>query len=293
MLRSIVYALAILLASAAIICGEDPNNIHSLPSDLNVPEVTNEVAAAGRRVRIYLPEYKETDLYHVVYLPPEWNNKQKLPVIFEYPGNGGYKNKYGDISNGRVEDCKLGYGISGGHGFIWVSLPFFDTQTKAHTITWWGDADATATYCRAAVAQTCRDFGGDPTQLILTGFSRGAIACSYIGLRDDETAQLWRAIITHSHFDGVRNWNYPDSTPQAAQVRLSRLKGRPLFASHEESVDDIASFFAKYSIEGKTLALPYVNHTDEWLLKDIPERTELRSWLNDVIHNNEHRAKDN
>jgi len=47
-----------------------------------------------------------------------------------------------------------------------------------------------------------RDFGGDPRRVLLDGFSRGAIACGYLGLHDDETSALWTALFAYSHFDG-------------------------------------------------------------------------------------------
>jgi hypothetical protein len=33
------------------------------------------------------------------------------------------------------------------------------------------------------------NFGGDASAVVLTGFSRGAIACGYLGMHDDETAK--------------------------------------------------------------------------------------------------------
>ena len=207
----------------------------------------------------------------------------KYPVIVEYPGNGGYENKLGDKSTGRVEDCKLGYGISGGKGFIWICLPFVDPKAKAHALTWWGDPDATAAYCRKAVTGVCRDFGGDPDAIILTGFSRGAIACNYIGLRDDETAKLWRAMIVHSHYDGVRRWGYADDDSAAARRRLQRFKGRPQFITHEMSIDATRAFLKDAEVDATLRALPYPNHSDVWVLKDVPERAELRKWLARVL----------
>jgi hypothetical protein len=234
-------------------------------------------------VKIQLREWANSSLFHVVYLPKDWEPGKRYPVIAEYPGNGGFSNRLGDRSTGRVEDCKLGFGISGGQGFIWVSLPFVDSKSKTHALNWWGDPDATAKYCREAVAQICDRFGGDPDAVILTGFSRGAIATSYIGLRDDETSKMWRAIIAHSHFDGVRKWNYEDSDADSARRRLKRLHGRPLFVTHEASVEDTAIFLKSAGITATSRALPFPNHTDEWVLKDIPERAEVRRWLADVL----------
>ena len=168
---------------------------------------------------------------------------------------------------------------------IWVCLPFVNPETRQHALNWWGDPTATATYCRQAVGHICREYAGDQNAVILTGFSRGAIACSYIGLRDDETASLWRAMIAHSHYDGVRRWQYADSDPVSARRRLERFKTRPQFISHELSVDDTRRYMESVVSTSQLtfLALPYPNHSDQWVLKDIPERQHVRKWLADVL----------
>lgn len=259
-----------------------PVNLNDIKSDLVVPEVIDAAPAAGKRVRQHHPDDK--DLYHVLFLPPDWKADGKYPVLVEYPGNGGFRNKLGDVSTGRIEDCKLGYGISGGQGMIWVCLPFVNPTTKQHALNWWGDPDATAAYCRRTVDLICREYGGDRNAVILTGFSRGAIACSYLGLRDDETAKLWRAMMPHSHYDGVRKWNYPDSDAAAARKRIARFAGRPQFITHEQSVEETRRFLAGSDTSGLTfLPIPYPNHSDQWVLKDIPERKQLRDWLAKVL----------
>lgn len=260
-------------------------NVHDLPSDLVVPAMTDGAPAAGKRVRQFNAGFEGSEVYHALYLPPEWKAGGKYPVLVEYPGNGGFKNGLGDRSDGRVEDCKLGYGITGGREMIWVSLPFVNSQERKHALNWWGDADATAAYCRAIVERICTDFGGDRERVVLCGFSRGAIACGYIGLRDDATAKLWRAMIPHSHYDGVRRWGQPEDDEASAAARLKRLGGRPQFITHEQSIDPTAAYLKRYdALAGATLvALPYPNHTDEWVLKDIPERKQLRAWLAEVL----------
>ena len=260
-------------------------NLHSLPSDLTVPPPTDDDPAAGKRVRQWNPDFGAMGLYNALYLPPDWKLGEKYPVLVEYPGNGGFKNVLGDVSNGRVEDCKLGYGISGGKGMIWVSLPFVDLKERKHALNWWGDADATAKYCRDTVERICRDLGGDRERVILCGFSRGAIACNYIGLRDDATAKLWRAFIPHSHYDGVRRWGQPEDDEASAAKRLARLKGRPQFITHEKSIAATEAYLKRHdALAGATLVpLPYPNHSDEWVLKDIPERKQLREWLAGVL----------
>tara|TARA_R110002095_G_scaffold152237_4_gene132262 strand:+ start:298817 stop:299686 length:870 start_codon:yes stop_codon:yes gene_type:complete len=266
----------------------EPVNLNSLPSDLKVPEVTHEKPQAGKRVWQTNPGFEQTEIAHALYLPPDWKPGIKYPVIMEYPGNGGFKNALNDRSRGRVQDCKLGYGLSDGAGMIWVSLPFVDSKIGKHALKWWGNPDATADYCKQTVARICREFGGDPENVILTGFSRGAIACNYIGLRDDEIAAIWKAMLPHSHYDGVRKWNYPDSDIASAHKRLKRLGTRPQFISHERSTRATENFLQASKSKGQFtfMSLPYPNHSDEWVLKDIPERTRAREWLTEILNTN-------
>ena len=261
-------------------------DIRSISPDLTTPAVTNEAAAAGRRVRQSIPEYEGTSVYHALYLPRGWSSPGRYPVIVEYAGNGGYRNQFGDVSEGTVEGSKLGYGISGGVGFIWLCLPYVNLAGKQNQTLWWGDAEATAAYAKQAVKLICDRYAGDPQRIVLSGFSRGAIACNYIGLRDDSIAKLWRAFIPYSHYDGVREtWPYADADRVSAGKRLSRLNGRPQFIIHENSVDDTRKYLDATGIEAPYTfrTLEFRNHNDAWTLRDIPERREVREWLRRVL----------
>lgn len=281
----VLKTLLILICSTLSIAAAEPVNLNGLPSDLTVPEVTRGTPAPGRRVWQTNQGFEKTEIAHALYLPPDWRPGKRFPVIMEYPGNGGYRNALNDVSRGRVQDCKLGYGLSGGIGMIWVSLPFVDPKTGKHAVKWWGDPDATADYCKQTVARICREYGGDAENVILTGFSRGAIACNYIGLRDAEIAKLWKAMLPHSHYDGVRKWNYPDSDAASARQRLARLGTRPQFISHEMSTQQTEAYLKDSGISGQFtfMALPYPNHSDEWVLKDIPQRRQARQWLQKIV----------
>jgi hypothetical protein len=241
--------------------------------------------APGRRVRQAVPEYKGVEVYHCLYLPTDWMAGRRFAVIVEYAGNGPYRNKLGDVCTGRVEDCNLGYGISGGKGLIWVCMPYVSEDHKRNQLQWWGDVEATADYCKKAVREVCEQYGGDPSSVILCGFSRGAIACNYIGLHDDGIAGLWLAFIAHSHYDGVRQWDYPESDPASAAKRLARLRGRAQFISQEASVEATRKYLEGTGISGAFTfqPLPYRNHTDTWVLRDIQERRVLRDWLRKVL----------
>jgi hypothetical protein len=260
-------------------------DIRTVPPDLTTPQVIDVGPAPGLRVRQTLPEYRTTSIHHAVYLPVNWHPNRRFPVIVEYAGNGNYRNSYGDVSEGVPEGSNLGYGISGGKGFLWVCLPYVDKDAKRNQTLWWGDIDATVDYCRKAVASICREFGGDPRSIFLAGFSRGAIACNYIGLRDDEIARLWLGFIPYSHYDGVRTWPYPDCDRTSAIGRLQRLRGRAQFIIQENSVEQTREYLQSTGIRAPFtfVTLPYRNHNDSWVLRDIPARRQVRAWVKKAL----------
>jgi hypothetical protein len=277
----ITLLLAQLTASAS---AEGYPDISTVPADLTIPRMETGPPRAGARVAVTPPEYTDTAVHHLLYLPENWEPGKNYPVLVEYAGNGNYKNKFGDVSTGEVEGSKLGYGISGGRDYIWLCLPYVSEDGKHNQRTWWGDVEATVAYAKREVRRVCEEWGGDPDKVVLCGFSRGAIACGYIGLHDDEIAALWRGFIPYSHYDGVREWAYPDSDKTAAMKRLQRLAGRPSFII-DSKLDTTRSYIESTGIEAPFTyyALPFRNHNDAWALRDIPARQAVRDWLKEIL----------
>lgn len=260
-------------------------DLSTVAPDLTTPPVEQGEPAAGRRVRLTTAGYENTEVHHALYLPTDWRPRQRYPVIVEYAGNGNYRNRYGDVSNGTVEGSNLGYGMSGGKGFLWLCLPYVNKAEGRNQIQWWGDVEATVDYAKRTVREVCERYGGDPDAVILCGFSRGAIACNFIGLHDDEIAGLWRAFVPYSHYDGVREWPYEGSDRASALARLRRLRGRPVFVCHEGSVEATRAYLASSGVKAPFtfVPIPFRNHNDGWTLRDIAERRQLRAWLADVL----------
>lgn len=267
-------------------------DISTVAPDLTVPEMTEGVPAAGLRVRHTTAGWEKTEVYGALYLPPEWKPGAHFPVIVEWAGNGGFKNAFGDISTGRPEGSKLGYGLTEGKGAIWLCIPYLNNAGSANALTWWGDApsydpEPTLAYCRAAVREACEKYGGDASRVVLAGFSRGAIACNYLGLHDDETAKLWRGFIAYSHYDGVRKWPYPDSDRASADARLRRLRARPQFICGEAgNADDTRAYLGETGwLEGDftIVGTGFRNHNDAWVLRPSEPRARLRAWLAKVL----------
>ena len=261
------------------------------PSPLLTPTMTNEEPAPGRRVRQTAPEYKGTKVHHSLYLPTDWKPGGTYPVIVEYTGN--YFPACG--STGKVEGANLGYGITGGKGLIWITMPYIEKGRKTNAVTWWGDLQATIDYCKTNLPRICKEFGGDPENVFICGFSRGAIATNYIGLADDEIAKLWKGFFSHDHYDGQRKWSYPNSDPASALVRLKRLNGRPVL--HCSGGDGVKKYLQPHLALGQFtfLQVPVAKifdipegkvihpHTDLWMNKDSEYRRQARAWLDAAL----------
>jgi hypothetical protein len=229
-----------------------------------------------------------TEVYHALYLPTNWNPGGSYPVIVEYTGNLHPPSG----STGEVKDANLGYGLSGGRDYIWVSMPCIEQGGKKNAVQWWGDREATIAYCKKNVPRILKEFGGDAERVLICGFSRGAIAASYIGLADDEIAGYWVGMFTHDHFDGDTPWGYPESDRPSALVRLARLKGRPVLVGggandflrgHPQPAEFT---YLRPPIE-KLFDIPEGKvihpHTDLWMHRASPYRDKARAWLGRVM----------
>lgn len=276
--------LSLLILFPISVTGDD-----GAEKDLVTPVMTEGSPAAGKRVRQVAPEYEGTHVYHALYLPVDWKPDGKYPVIVEYTGN-----KFAACgSTGEVKDANLGYGLTGGREFIWVSMPYIEEGGRENAVTWWGDKQATVNYCKLTLPRICKQFGGDSECVFICGFSRGAIGASYIGLADEEIASFWKGMITHDHFDGDRTWGYPASDRQSALIRLARLNGRPVLAcgggndflrDHPElaKVTILRPPVAKiFNIpEGKVIH----PHTDLWMHRESEYRQQARAWLQKIVN---------
>ena len=197
------------------------------PADrIDVPNMETGAPQAGKRVLYQLPGDEATNIYIALYLPTDWEAGLTYPVIAEYPGNIFYQPQ--GWSPGRPEQCMIGYGVSQGVGAIWVSLPFIDRSVGVGEISenGFGHTDDTTQYAKDVIAHLIANYGGDANNLFLSGFSRGAIACGYIGLRDAAIGALWKGFIPCQHYDGSA-WN--QSNMAGALTRAPNFIGESIF----------------------------------------------------------------
>lgn len=142
-------------------------------------------------------------------------------------------------------------------------MPFVNNDyTECHY--WWGDIEITKKYCIEVINHVVKEYGADSDRVILMGFSRGGIACNYVGLHDDNIASIWRAMFIYSHYDGLRiDWKYPDADRESAYMRFKRLNKRPQLIAQERSVESIKSYVEPWSFQGQFtfITVPFQNHS--------------------------------
>ena len=187
--------------------------------------------------------------------------------------------------------------VSGGKGVIWVCMPYLNNAGAKNVNMWWGDppkyqVQPTIDYCIATVKMICERYGGDSTKVFLAGFSRGSIACNYIGLHNDKIASLWRGFICYSNYDGLHSlWPYPADDRASAAKRLQRLGQRPQFISQnvarkaKDAFSVTQTYLKQAYPDGKFTfeLIPFRNHNDAWTLRDVPSRRALRKWFAAVL----------
>ena len=208
--------------------GNPPKDTLATSARFPMPEVTQGEPAPGKRVRQKLPAYKNTNVVHVLHLPKNWEPGKLYPIIVEYPGNRFY-HKYCH-STGYTEQGRLAYGMSRGKDFICVNMPFISEDNQREQTNGWGSPEKTVDYCLETINHICENYGGDPSAVFVTGFSRGAIACNYIALRDDRIADAWLAFGCNPGSSRPKGQGWHGSAI-GWDERTKRLKGRSCLTS--------------------------------------------------------------
>ena len=271
-----------------------------LTQNLIVPNMTDQKAGPGLRVKIVPKAYKGTGVYYSLYLPEKYEKGKQYPVIVEYTGNKWKRSG----STGEVKDANLGYAIAKKLEAIWIVLPYL--QDGESITTWWGNEDEILEFALTNIRRVCEDYGGNSAEVFICGFSRGAIGVNYLGLYNEQIADVWLGFFSHDHYDGVlewkgTNWGAPLSDyRQAAKERILRVKGRNILISENFSGGG-SSFKTKQYIQKfqfDTLAniqynlipigqvipdipsefIPHV-HTDKWLLYESSYAIDVYDWF--------------
>jgi hypothetical protein len=170
-----------------------------------------------------------------------------------------------------------GYGISKGTGYIWISLPFVSVNGIYNETNGWGDKDKTVEYALKTIRSVCDNYGGDPAGIFITGFSRGAIAAGYIGLRNDEIADAWLGFNACQHTDGD-GWNGSDID---ADIRIARLKGRSVFLL-DNSTYPWATMVPAAGAPLQSELSGIGAHSAANYLDNRPSTENLRTWMAEV-----------
>jgi hypothetical protein len=266
-----------------------------------VPEMQTGVPEAGKRVKVIPPEYEGTDVYYSLYLPGNFLPQKQYPVIVEYTGNHAPSVN----STGQVKDAHMGYALAIELDAIWAVMPYVSEDKKESEVQWWGSEVNTIDYCLTNLKRICMKYNGNPAEVFLIGFSRGAIGVNYLGLHNDRVADTWLGLLPHDHYDGERVWGACWGSPlekyrAEAAERLKRLNGRATLISQQSSasndifttvsdyiysnkLDDFGEFTLVPVDVGNIVPEGINSHTDTWLNYDSPEAGMVVDWFRHVI----------
>ena len=262
--------------SAVHAAGEAPAWVAPL-GRVAVPEVSDEAPAPGRRVRARLAGERQPGLYAVLHLPVDWTPGRRWPLLVEYPGN--LFHMPGCRSPGLPEQGVIGAGMTFGRGAICLGLPFVDRRWGRIAESGWGNPDETVAYALAMLAQVRDDWGADPANTVLTGFSRGALACGYIGLRDDRLAAWWKGFHACQHYDGD-GWN--GATWAGAMERARRFRGRSVFHT-DNATAKFQPLMAAMGVPATFVQSGLGAHATAMFLDDRASTRQVRAWYRDLV----------
>ncbi|BAX78463.1 hypothetical protein [Labilibaculum antarcticum] len=244
---------------------------------LEVPDLEYTSPHEGKRVWYQPNSLKGSKKYTALYLPTDWKPNRKYPVIVEFPGNIYFTEHC--YSSGRPEACTIGYGMSKGEGAIWISMPFVNDNSNDISEDGWENPDHTAKLSVETVTEIIQKYGGDKDKLILTGFSRGAIACGFIGLRNDAIASLWKGIHACQHYDGD---GWQGAKMEDAKSRIKRFRGE--YFHTDNSGEEPCKMLSEANISTQYVNSGLGAHASAMFLDDRTSTLELREWYQKLIN---------
>ena len=262
--------------SAIHAAGEEPAWV-APAGRVPVPEVTDGAPAPGRRVRVRLAGESQPALHAVLQLPEDWTPGRRWPLLVEYPGN--LFHVPGCRSPGLPEQGVIAAGMTLGRGSICLGLPFVDRRWGRIAESGWGNPDETVAYALAMLAQVRDDWGADPANTVLTGFSRGALACGYIGLRDDRLSAWWKGFHACQHYDGD-GWN--GATWEGAMARARRFRGRSVFHT-DNSAERFQPLMDAMGAPATFVKSGLGAHATAMFLDDRTSTRQVRGWYRDLV----------
>ncbi len=252
--------------------GRGPLERHDFPGRLVVPTASEGLPGPGKRVYMTIAG---SPVRYVLYLPKDWDPDRSFPIIAEYSGNIFYfKNTY---STGKADEGNIGYGMSKGEGMIWVNLPFLSADRTREQLDGFGNLDATADFARNVIREVVEKYSGDSGAVFLAGFSRGGAACGYIGLRNNDIADVWLGFHSVGGGDGA-GWFGSEMT--GALERGARMKGRSSFITDGAPWQDV---LGRLKQPFRYMDSQIGAHVDTMFLDNRPSTLAMRKWLAEVL----------
>ena len=144
LLQMLILAYEAFGSPAPTVCNSLPD-LSAVNPDLVLPTLsplpTTGRVAPNTRCTINLGGvWEKRPAYFVLYVPPptvsQIKGEERMPLVVDLPGNGGYHNQYGDVCTGKPENQSFGFGLTRGSEALVASVPFLHDDYSL-AITWW------------------------------------------------------------------------------------------------------------------------------------------------------------
>lgn len=241
---------------------------------LTSPEIETGLPRPGHRVRVSIEDYPDAN--YDIYLPYNFTNTGKWPVIFEIP-----------CADDAHDATVIGFGISEGKDYIWVSVPYIDHDGKIESGAWTLEPSYTEKFWLAVLKDLKNKYPIDDRKIIIAGFSLGGAGVSGFGNWSSEISSKWAAYFSQSHFDGCC-LNFPGNSDE----RINRIdKRKVLVCAGERDTAKTCSKNAYTKLVSKGVPATYIeivnwDHFPDWTLTNSQSAQQARNWLNTLFTEN-------
>lgn len=228
----------------------------------------------GKRVKVDLDGYP--GVYYFLFLPYNYAEGSSYGVI-------------GEVCCRHFQAAVLGYGLSKGMDYILVTLPILNDEGQILDFYYPQDPEPTANCWLAILEDLNKRFSINNEQLIVAGFSRGAICVNFIGNCNDIISAKWAAFFVNAHFDGCCQL-----VSGNVEERMSRIGGRRvLIAVGENDIARSCSLGAYNKLCALGASVCYIeapdvitdlwkncpDHNPYWIMEDSAAAQAARDWL--------------
>jgi predicted peptidase len=185
--------------------------------------------------------------------------------------------------------------------YIWVNLPILNATGNKMIDSYYPENPSSTVACWLAILEDLnKKFPIDNNKIILAGFSRGAVAISYIGNWNGTISGKWAGYFAYAHFDGCCQ-----NIPGKCEERINKMQSKKILimvGKNDRAL--ICSKLAYQKLKKKNVKVTYIeipdvdtpgwqnsSHNPYAVLEEAEWMEQARNWLDTVYFRQQKRDK--